>query len=523
MAIFFDITEAAKLDHLHQLTLGEKLLLPEIMGSGLAVFDADQDGDLDLYFLNAGRHRDDGAANQLFLRDKNGHYEEAPGARGLDDLGYGTGVAIGDVDNDGDLDVYVGNWGPDRLYLNDGHGNFKDSGQTFAAEWTTSVAMFDADLDGWLDIYAVHYVHLDERKECTLANGRTDYCSPKVFNGIPDAFYRNQGEGKFKDATVAAGIGAAALNGLGIKVMDVNHDNYPDIFVTNDGEANLLWLNEGGRKFRDAGYRFGVAVNGQGSYEASMGIAWGDVDQDGDFDLLCTHLTNESHTLYLREQAGFEDATGAFGLHVPTLADTGFGTSFLDADGDGDLDLVVANGRVGWAEPHPGTDPKDEWRGYPEPNRLFLNDGKGRFAVSPVRGGDFVKGLAVSRSLAAVDLDADGDCDLVIGNSRSTTRIYDNQGFRGHWLALDLYLGEEKRRALGALVTARSKSRTFIADTSQGGSYQTAVDAPLLMSLGSETSLEALQIRWPNGETESFEIGAVDQLYRIVKGEGISK
>ena len=498
-------------------------MLPEITGGGLAVFDADGDGRLDIYCTNAGRWPEGGAKDRLFRRTDTG-FVDVTDKSGLGQVGYGMGVACGDIDNDGDIDLYVGNDGDDILYRNEGDGRFVDHTKAAGIRgtaWTSSVAFLDYDRDGFLDIWVVRYVDFDPTTECTNTRSQRDYCGPQVFRGISDVLYRNRGDGTFEDVTRLAGVHAFSGRGLGVQIDDFDGDGWIDVFVANDGEANNLWMNQHDGTFEDAGMARGVALNASGAAEASMGVAVGDIDEDGDPDLFMTHLARESNTLYRNDGSGrFMDDSAPSGLGVSSLRFTGFGTVIEDLDNDGDLDVAVANGRVsrGGAFSKPG----DLWSEMAEPNQLFFNRGKGKFDES--EGGDFTNDVALGRCLAACDMNGDGRPDLVIGNCGGRFRLLENAiaTAERHWLGVIVRNEKRRRLAIGAEIEVRSGKRSWRRMVTTTGSYATSVVAPIHIGLGSAEHYEEIRVRWPDGTEETFDGGTVDRVITIARGAGRS-
>ncbi|MDP6424718.1 MAG: CRTAC1 family protein [Planctomycetota bacterium] len=513
----------AGVDHVHTVDLTGDFPLPEITGAGCAVFDANGDGRLDLYFTDAGRVGGKGASNKLYLRQADATYREATKASGLGDAGYGMGVAVGDIDNDGDLDVYVGNHGADALYSNNGDGTFTNvtekAGIT-ASEWTTSVAFLDYDNDGKLDLFVVNYVRHDLALRCFTQDGRLTYCSPKSFLSVADRLYRNRGDGTFEDVSKKAGIAALASSGLGIIVDDFNDDGWADVYVANDGKANHLWMNNKDSTFREEALAKGVAVNAHGKAEASMGVAVGDVDGDGDIDLFMTHLKEETNTLYLCEKYGFIDASMQSGLGKSSFLFTGFGTALFDIEHDGDLDLAIVNGRIHVEVGE--TAGNDEFQAlFAEANQLFLGDGKGGFTDVSVKCGSFGAAIEVSRALGVADLDVDGDLDMVVTNCRGKVRIYENVApKKGHWLqvrALDKAL---KRDVYGAVVYVHAGGRVHRRTVCPQNSYLTSGAVATHFGLGDATEIDRIEVRWPGGKLETFSSALVDAAIEVVRGEG---
>jgi hypothetical protein len=469
-----------------------------------------------------GATRGRAAPDRLFLRQEDGRYRDATEGAGLDQTGYGTGVAAGDVDNDGDVDLYVGNWGPDALYLNDGTGHFTDVTARAGIRgdaWTSSVAFVDYDLDGFLDIFVCHYVKFDPSTVCSQTSGKRDYCGPEAYEGESDTFYRNRGDGTFEDVSQRAGIRSVARNGLGVIVDDFDGDGWPDIYVANDGQANDLWINQKDGRFVDEALAMGVALNGAAVAQASMGVTLADVDGDGDRDLFITNIVNQSHILYRRiDRFGFQDATAACALSVPTRAHTAFGAVFFDADLDGDPDLAVANGRVARGPVLPGAGLGAHWNEYADRNQLVLNDGRGSFSEGSA--GAFADHVEVGRALAAADLDGDGDLDLVMTGVGTPARIFENVQRGGHWLEVRVRDERLKRDAVGARVVVHAGGRTQQRLADPAVSYLTSCVTPVHFGLGTATSVDRIEVVWPGGQLEAFPGGPADREITLVRGSG---
>jgi hypothetical protein len=419
--IYTDIAREAGIDFVHDPGTEGKHRMPEIMGSGGAFLDYDNDGDLDIYLVQAGPLPETKKArppDRLYRQNPDGRFTDVTAESGLGDTGYGTGVAVGDIDNDGFVDVFVTNYGPSSLYRNLGNGKFTNvtarAGITVSA-WSASAAFCDYDADGFLDLYVTNYLRDDPTKVCVRGDGAPDYCSPQSLAYETDVLYRNNGkggEGTFTDVTRQAGIAAERLPGLGVLCADFTGDGRLDFYVANDGEANNLWVNQGNGKFEDHAFLMGAAVSGMGRPQASMGVTLGDVDSDSVLDLFITHLINDYNTLYRNDgKLGFEDSSAAAGLVAPSLPFTGFGTAFIDYEHDGDVDIVVVNGAVARHAPYAGARMSDYWNRYAEPKHLYRNDGKGRFTEIGNEVGSFAADLDLSRGLAVGDVDGDGDLD----------------------------------------------------------------------------------------------------------------
>jgi hypothetical protein len=521
----------------HDAGAGGELQFPEMMGGGVAVFDADGDGDLDLYFVSGAADLGRGAApggavNRLYLQGPEGRFEDATDGSGLGDPGYGTGVAIGDVDNDGHQDVFVANFGPDRLFRGLGGGRFEDvTGAAGIAatgveddDWSTSAAFCDFDRDGWLDLYVVRYVVFDPTVKCTDKAGRREYCGPDSFADRTDVLLINRGDGTFADVTAAAGIGAVTGAGLGLVCEDVDDDGWVDVYVANDGDPNQLWMNQGaaggGVRFLDDALIMGTSVNSAGLEEAGMGVVAADFDNDGDFDLFLTHLRDETNTFYrnLGPGAGFQDHTTQVGLAVASTPYTGFGTAPMDLDLDGDLDLVIANGRVKRGDPLTDALPAP-WNLYAEPNLVYGNDG-GSFRLLDGEVAAFTAPIEIGRGLATGDLDADGDLDLVLNNLGGPARIYRGEPPPRHWLLVDAFDPRLGRRALGTRVTVVSGHGRQLRTVQGAMSYLSSSDPRAHFGLGAAGSPVSLEVRWPDGLEETFAGIAVDQAVVLKRGEG---
>jgi hypothetical protein len=483
--------------------------MPEVMGGGAALFDYDGDGDLDLYLVAGGeRVPIDGAPlqsfNRLFRRETDGSFYDVTAAAGVGDHGYGMGCAVGDIDNDHDLDLYVTNWGPDALYRNEGSGRFTDitrrSGELGPA-WSASAAFFDYDRDGWLDLYVTRYVAFDPERECADESGRREYCGPTAFPGVSDLLYRNLGDGRFEDVSRSAGITTVEDAGLGVVTADFDDDGWPDVYVANDADPNNLWINQRDGTFVDQAVVLGAAYNLHGLSEAGMGVVTGDADDDGDLDLFVTHLIRETNTLYRNQgAAGFEDATAAVGLGSASLDFTGFGTAFFDYDNDGDLDLAAVNGGVKRRSrpllPVPGA----FWNDYAEPKLLWENR-DGRFIDVCTQAGPFCATIEVSRALIAADFDEDGGVDLLVTNLDAPARVYRNQRPAGDWIEIRAEHRDLEREALGSRITCDAGGRRRVRYVLPEGGYLSASHARARFGLA-EADEAACEIRWPDGTRE---------------------
>lgn len=503
--------------------------LPASMGGGVALFDADADGDLDIYLVNGHKAADGPTGstgeqgNALFLQGADGRFEDATASSGLDDRGYGMGVAVGDVDADGDLDLYVSNLGADKLFLNEGGGRFVDgTAQAGLGDdgWGCSASFLDYDADGDLDLFVTRYVDFDRSVECKDSSGGRDFCSPKIFPAASDLLYQNQGGGVFEDVSVAAGISTEAAAGLGVVSADFDEDGLLDIYVANDGYANHLWHNEGDGSFTETAIQRGCALNRDGSPEAGMGVLAEDLDGDSKTDLFMTHLRNESNTLYRNLGGGhFTDATARAGVARPTLPATGFGTCAFDVELDGDLDIAIVNGRVTRTEAVPGAELAAPWTEYCESNMILIAEGA-NYAPASITGG-FERAVSVSRGLARGDIDADGDIDLVVTGVASPVEIYRNDSPRqGAWLIAEALTGTPARDSIGAVITLKAKDKSWSRSSRRGGSYLSSSPAAAHFGLGEVSALDSIEVLWPDGQRELFNGGLVNRRVLLIRGEG---
>ncbi len=494
-----------------------KRYIVETMGSGLAWVDFDRDGDLDLFLidggpLEAGARTKSPPRSRLLANRGDGTFEDRTKESGLTLADYGMGCAVGDVDGDGDPDLFVSCFGPDRLFLNEGGLRFREATAAAGlgdAGWGASAAFADLDGDGDLDLYLTRYLEftLETHRECSLGEQIPTYCSPSAYPGATDLLYRNRGDGTFEEIGAEAGIAARSGKGLGVWIGDIDADGDLDIYVANDGERNSLFLGQGDGSFSDHTLASGAGYNEDGLAEAGMGIASGDIDGDGHVDLLVTHLSSETHTLYCGEGDGyFRDGTTALGLAGSTLAVTGFGAAFEDFDGDGSLDLVVANGHV-----IDNIAKFGDLFTYAQADDFFLGGQGGRFR-EPSEWLETKVAVGVGRGLAVGDGDGDGDLDWVVSQCDGPAILYRNlRGPGGHWLAIRLRSPGVGRIVAGARVRVRRGEESWSRSVSAGGSYLSATEGELRFSLGHSAQPVSVHITWPDGKTETFLGVAVDQ------------
>ncbi len=529
-AWFTEITTEVGLDFIHDSGAKGQLHLAEIMGAGAALFDYDGDGDLDLYLINGNRElprmvEARAPVNRLYRQEADGRFVDVTVESGLGDGCYGMGVAIGDIDNDGDTDVYLTNFGPDRLFANRGDGTFEDITSRAGLHiegWSCSATFLDYDLDGYLDLYVTQYIEFNPLKECTDGAGRPDYCGPTALPPVPDILLHNNGDGTFTDTSNQAGITTVAAAGLGVIAEDLNGDGYPDIYVANDAYANQLWINEGDGTFYDAGLITGTAYNWNGVAEAGMGIVAADFDQDGNLDLFLTHLGAETNTLYrnLGGESGFDDVSGESGLGMSSTPFTGFGTCAFDVELDGDLDLLVVNGRVVRGQRRADASVPPPWDQYAEPNLLYINDGHCQFELVSAAG-SLCDRVEITRGAAIGDIDADGDLDVLINNIHGPARLFRNDAPRsGRWLCVRAIDPSVGRDAIGATVSVVVGTQRLLRTITSGFSYLSASDPTAHFGLGDVERIDRIEVTWPGGRRETFPPVALDQFVVLNKGNG---
>jgi tetratricopeptide (TPR) repeat protein len=523
---FEDVAEASGLRFTFDSGATELRELPETMSGGVGLLDYDGDGWLDVYCVQGGPiHPAPGRSNggdQLFRNRGDGTFEDVTEAAGLAGLprGYGLGVAVGDYDNDGDPDLFVSRLDTYALLSNRGDGTFQDvteeAGLAGRRDNPTSAVFADLDNDGDLDLYVCHYMIWDENdpRLCRNEKGGYFYCDPSKVDPAPDRVFRNDG-GRFVDVTEEAGIADPGGRGLGVVAADLDDDGLIDLFVANDGTANFLFHNLGGFRFEEVAHLSGVASGADGGYRAGMGVACGDLDGDGRPDLFVTNFYGESATYY-RNLGGlqFVDRTAASGLGTATRYLLGFGIGLLDYDRDGRLDVLITNGHVNDNRPY---------YPYGMPTALLANHGGGGLADVSRGAGAPWDVPRVGRGLALGDLDRDGRVDAVLLPQNEPVALLRNRTKGGHWLSLLLEGTGSNRDAVGARVTIQAGGRKQTAWRLGGGSYQSANSPWLDLGLGPAEKVESVEVRWPSGRVDRYANLVADRAYRLVEGRGVAE
>jgi len=546
---FTEEAHATGLDFVHFNGMSGKFYQTEIMAPGVAMFDYDNDGDLDVYLVQ-GRMLGTGQplrppsdarplGDRLYRNDldvrPNGtrtlRFTDVTAESGIRTRGYGMGVATGDIDNDGHVDLYVTGVGRNQMFRNNGNGTFTDvskpSGSDDPASWGVSAAFVDFDRDGWLDLFVGNYLHygLGAHIACVGVSGLADYCRPSAYRPQPSRLYRNRGGGRFVDVTIASGLARQFGPALGVATADFNADGWIDIFVANDEQENQLWINQRNGTFTNTALLAGVALGPSGERKANMGVDAGDFDEDGDEDLFITELVGQGSTLYVNDGSGlFEERSTRAGIRRPSLPYTGFGTAWFDFDNDGLLDLLAVNGDVNRnVETIMSTDDP-----FPlgQRNQLFRNVG-GRFEDATDRAGKVFDLVEASRGAAFGDIDNDGDTDVLVGNGAGPVRLLINQiGSRNHRVGLRLVgkragTGDADRDMLGARVgIVRADGSVLWRRARADGSYASANDPRVLAGLGRSTATPRVRVIWPDGRSEEWPAIAIDRYTTLTEGEG---
>jgi enediyne biosynthesis protein E4 len=498
--VFTDVAAQVGVKFVHERGATPNHQLPETMGSGLAWLDYDNDGWMDLYVVQSGPFPPTNvpkAKNRLFHNNGNGTFTDVTEKAGLKDAAYGMGAVAADYDNDGYVDLFVTNYGRNILYHNNGDGTFTDVTEKAGVSgsgWSTSAAFADFDGDGHLDLFVVRYLDYSVEKNYFCGDpvkGRRDYCHPSLYPPISNLLYKNNGDGTFTDVTESSGISQSLGKGLGVVVADVDDDGRPDIYVANDTTMNFLFHNLGAMKFEDVSLISGAGVNSAGRAFGGMGVNAGDLDGDGRLDLVVANFEAEPNSLYRNlGSLVFEDASSTSGFGPPHFNFSGFGLNLLDAANAGRLDAFIANGHVLEV-------PRMQGVTYAERPFLMWNDGKGKFTERGC-GAPFRREL-VGRGSATADYDNDGDIDIAVSNSGGPLQLLRNDGVHGAWVGLALRGHKSNRQGIGARLTLETEEGRQVREVKAGDSYLSSSDPRVHFGLGSAKTIQRLTIRWPSG------------------------
>jgi len=521
VALFDDVTAAAGITFVHQSAATPDKFMMETFGSGVAWIDIDNDGFQDLFFVNGAP----GASNTLYKNNRNGTFSnvtDQSGTAGTGTKAYKTGVAVGDYDNDGLLDLFVTAYGSDILYRNLGNGAFADVTTTAGVaggpgEWSTSAGFFDYDRDGDLDLYVANYVdfRMDENPWCgDRRPGYRMYCNPTIFDGTASRLYRNNGNGTFTDVSKPAGVANPAGKGLGVVFCDYDRDGDQDIYVANDLVRNFLYRNNGEGTFQDVAYAASVGFDINGKPQAGMGVDCGDVDGDGLPELFVTNFSEELNTLYKNHGDGtFEDVTQQIGLGSGLLP-LGFGTKLYDYDNDGDLDIHVTNGHV-----IDNVKLYTPALSYEQKDLLYENVG-GKFKDVSAAAGGALQTTRVGRGLAVADFDNDGFPDVAISSVGRKAVLLRNRGVsKNNWIEIRAEGTKSNRFGLGATVRVQTPGALQVREINNAASYESANDIRLHVGLGTARTIPQIEILWPSGTRQILKDIAVNQVLTVKEAD----
>lgn len=519
-----------------------KRYIIEATGSGVAILDYDRDGWPDIFLVNGRELQPEGSGkpadanaptSHLLHNNHDGTFTDVTEQAGLRSAGWGQGACVGDYDNDGYDDLFVTGYGHNRLFHNEGNGKFKEVAESAGVagsgkEWGTGCAFVDYDRDGKLDIAVANYVHFDLAKTpkpgaeagC-MWKGTPVMCGPRGLPSAPNILYHNLGKGKFEDVSQKSGFEKTAGHYcFSVTTLDYNEDGWPDIYMACDSTPSILYRNNHDGTFTDQAGEMGVAYNEDGREQAGMGATAADYDGDGHIDLFKTNFSDDTSTLYHANGDGsFTDSTSVAGLAINTEA-LGWGAMFADVDNDGFPDLLVVNGHV-----YPEVDEAQLGATFKEPRFLYSNLGNGKFRdLSKTSGPGLTEPLS-GRGLAIADLWNDGRLSAIVNNLSDRPMLLVNEAKnKNHWLGLQLVGTQSNRSAIGAHVTlhgtAAGKQRVWVDEVRSGSSYNSSSDLRLHFGLGADPRLTGLTVRWPNGETETFEAPALDRIAVITEGQG---
>jgi len=546
---FVDRAAETGLDFVHFNGMSGSRYYAEHMGPGVALFDYDNDGDLDVFIVQGqmlgGKPVSQAlfppagplpVKGRLFRNDLEVHadgtrtlrFTDVTDASGINANAYGMGVATGDYNNDGCIDLYVTTLGRNQLFRNNCDGTFTDVSKESGTDdpgWSSSAAFVDYDRDGWLDLFVGHYLGYSPAMnvQCYSVNGKPDYCPPHVYSAQPSHLFHNNRDGTFTDVTAAAGMSTEFGPALGVSTADFNGDGWIDIYVTNDGQQNQMWINQHDGTFRNTGLLSGTALSGEGQAKSSMGVDAGDFDNDGDEDLFVTELTGQGSELYVNDGSGvFVEQGARSGLRFASLPFTGFGTAWFDYDNDGWLDILTVNGAVTSVEELVrANDP------FPLSQRkqLFRNVGAGRFEDVTKSAGAIFQKATVGRGAAFGDIDNDGDVDVVVGNDNGPAQLLINEiGNRNRWVGLRLVGGAPLRDMLGARVEiVRDDGSVIWRRARADGSYASANDPRVLVGLAQAEKISRARVIWPDGSAEEWADVPVNRYTTLREGSGSAR
>jgi hypothetical protein len=526
---FSDVTKETGITFRHTDGSGGHFYIMETVSAGVALFDYDNDGDIDIYFLNGaalkGTKYKAPPKNELYRNEGGWKFVDVTEKSGVGDTGFGLGVAVGDYDNDGDQDIYLNNYGPNLLYRNNGDGTFNDVTKTAGVDngykMGAGTCFLDMDKDGDLDLYVSNYVEFSyDTHLARTANGVKTYSGPMSYPPTSDNLYRNNGDGTFTDVSESSGISRHLGTGMGMICCDYDNDGDTDICVANDAMGNFLFCNDGTGKFEEIGLRAGVAYDMHGEQQGSMGVDAGDYDNDGFFDFFVTSFQGEMATLYKNlDNSIFEDVSRPSGTGEETYRGVTWGATFGDFDHDGDRDIFVVSGHLAR-----NVELFDDISTYLQSNVLLMNDGKGKFINVSEKSGDGMKVNLSSRGAGFDDLDNDGDLDVVILNTRQQPTVLRNDSHpKGHWLQVSLRGIKTNRDGVGARVRVIAGDLTLIDEVHSGRGYQSHHGNRLHFGLGKYERVDRIEVKWIGGGVDVLTNVTVDKFMTITEGTGTAK
>lgn len=516
---FVDVTEERGLNLAITAGTPEKKFLVETMTGGVCVFDYDNDGWADIFFVN-GTTREHwntaaGPSDRLFRNLGKGQFQDVTKAAGLIDSAWGMGCATADIDNDGDTDLYVTNFGPNFLYINNGDGTFDEAGEKAGVDdksWSTGAAFGDYNGDGLVDLYVANYVRFDFDKPAgdprfCAYRGVTVACGPRGLPGAADRLFKNQGLGRFQDVTQEAGMSNAEHYGFQPLWTDLDGDGDLDIFVANDSTPNYLWINQGTGQFKDEALLLGLAYNQEGREQANMGADVADFDGDGRLDIYSTNFSDDYHVLFRDSGDYYTDYTFAAKIAQPTFTYLGFGALFADFDNDGWLDILAANGHI-----YPEVEVFNLGSTYHQPNQLFRNQADGTFEEVTPRAGPGFSIEKSTRGAAVLDMDHDGDLDIVFSNLDGRVDLLENRlADKQNYLQIELRGSKSNLDAIGAKVYVTAGGRTQFQELHAGSSYLSDSERMLHFGLGPSSEVDKIVIEWPSGQKQTLKDFASNQ------------
>lgn len=520
-----DVTGPAGIRFVHTDGSSGRRYIVESVASGLATFDYDGDGDIDIYFLNGaplpGTAAGNAPRNALYRNDGGWKFTDVTEAAGVGDLGYGLGVCVGDYDNDGDPDIYLNNFGPNVLYRNNGNGTFTDvtkqAGVANGEKVGAGACFLDIDADGDLDLFVANYIDFTLAKHQTRhVNGHPAYVGPMAYGPVTSTLFRNNGDGTFTDISVESGISAQAGTGMGVVCADYDDDGDTDIIVGNDAMANFVWNNDGKGHFKEVGLLTGLAYDLHGIGQGTMGVDCADYDNDGRLDFHMTSYQKQWALLYHNVGRGlFDDVTHVTGAGAGTYHQVEWGNGLVDFDNDGYRDLFIACGHL-----QDNVELWDDTASYEARPLLLANTGRGKFVDVSARAGDGLLVKRSSRGAAFDDLDNDGDIDVVVLNSRREPTLLRNDSRTGnHWLGVRLRGVRSNRDGIGARIKVVAGDLTLIDEVHSGRGYQSHFGMYPHFGLGPRTRIDRIEVRWIGGGTNLLQGVTADRLIRITEGE----